>query len=148
MPSKKIKTWTEIELWQAFELKTEGNGIMQLRKNPVEIKLSKLTMIRFKGENLDWLRFWDQFETKIIDYAEITTVRKYSYLKKLVISKIRTLIDGLPFNTERCERAKTILKGKFGKLGDVSSVHIQCIVSLPAITQTLLEKSMTSRRNW
>ena len=121
---------------------------MQLRKNPVEIKLPKLKIIKFKGENLDWLRLWGKFETKIIDCAEITTVRKYSYLKKLVISKIRTLIDGLPFNTERCERAKTILKGKFGKLGDVSSVHIQCIVSLPAITQTLLEKSMTSRRNW
>ena len=121
---------------------------MQVRENPVEIKLPKLKIIEFKSANLDWLRFWGQFETKIIDHAEITTVSNYSFLKKLVISKIRTLVDGLPFNIERCKSAKTILKGKFGKLSEVSNAHIQCIVSLPAITQALLEKSITSMRNW
>ena len=70
-----------------------------------------------------------------IDQADITTVNKFSYLKELVIPKVRALVDGLPFNTEGYERAKAILKTKFGKPSEVTNSHIQCIMSLPIITQ-------------
>ena len=73
---------------------------------------------------------WSQFETEI-DCADITTVSKFSYLQELDIPKVRLLIDGLPFNTEGYERAKTIQKSKFGKVTcEVTNTHIQCIVSL------------------
>ena len=87
-----------------------------------------------EGTNLDWLRFWSQFEMEI-DRAGITTVSKFSYLKELVIPKKRALVDGLPFSTEGHERGKAILKAKFGKLSEVTNAHIQCIMSLPIITQ-------------
>ena len=53
----------------------------------------------------------------------------FSYLKELVISKVRALksSDVLPFNTEACERAKTILKAKFGKPSEINNAQIQCI---------------------
>ena len=45
----------------------------------------------FQGTHLDWLRFWNQFET------EITQVAKFSYLKELLnIPKICSVADGLP----------------------------------------------------
>ena len=77
----------------------------------MKIKLPKLTNSKFKGTNLDWLRILSQFETEI-DRADITIVSKFSYLKELVNSKVRVLIDGLPLNTEEYERSK-ILKAKF-----------------------------------
>ena len=52
-----------------------------------------------------------------------------------MIPKVRALVDGLPFNTEGYERAKAILKAKFGKPSEVTNAHIQCIMSLPIITQ-------------
>ena len=70
-----------------------------------------------------------------IDQADITTVSNFSYLKEFVISKVRALVDGLPFNTEGYKRAKAILKAKFGKPTKITNAHIQCIMSLPIITQ-------------
>ena len=68
------------------------------------MKLLKLTITTFQGTHLDWLRFWNQFET------EITQVTKFSYLKELLnIPKTRSVVDGLPCNTEGYERTKAIL---------------------------------------
>ena len=68
------------------------------------MKLFKLTITTFQGTHLDWLRFWNQFETKI------TQVAKFSYLKELLnIPKTHSVVDGLPGNTEGYERAKAIL---------------------------------------
>ena len=62
-------------------------------------KLPKLTITKFQGTHLDWLRFWSQFETEI-DQASITQVAKFSYLKELLTPKVRASVDGLPYNTE------------------------------------------------
>lgn len=40
--------------------------------------------------------------------------------------KIRALIDGLPLNTEWCEREKPILRAKFEKPSELSKEHIKC----------------------
>lgn len=61
--------------------------------------------------------------------------RKFSYLKELVTPKVRALINVLPFNTERWDRKKTILKAKFGKYSEVNNTHIQSMMSLPTVTQ-------------
>ena len=89
---------------------------------------------KFEGRNLDWLRFWSQFETKIYRTDE-TTLSKLSYLRKLVIPKVRALVDGLPFHTEVCERRETTLKAIFRKPSEETNVHIQCIISLQTITE-------------
>ena len=75
-----------------------------------------------------------------MDRADIATPSKFSYLKELVIPKVRVLIDDLPFNTEVYGRAKTILKAKFGKPSEITNAHIQCIMLLPTITQNSVGK--------
>ena len=101
----------------------------------MKIKLQKLLISKSEGANGDWLRFWSQCETEI-DGTYITTVSSILYLKESVIPKVRILINDLLFNTEGYERAKTILKTKFGKPSEVTDTHIQCIMSLPTMTQT------------
>ena len=58
---------------------------------------------------------------------------KFSYLKELLIPRVRLLIDGLPFTSEGYSRAKSILLGKFGKSTETAAPHIHCIASLPVI---------------
>ncbi|XP_028418013.1 uncharacterized protein LOC114543407 [Dendronephthya gigantea] len=96
-------------------------------------KLPKLVISKFQGTHLDWQRFWGQFE-KEIDKAEISPITKLSYLKELLIPKVRAFIDGLPFSTEGYERAKTILKTRYGKESEVANAHMQSIISLPTIS--------------
>jgi hypothetical protein len=54
-------------------------------------------------------------------------------LKELLIPKVSAFGDGLSFSTEGYERAKTILKTRYGKESEVANAHIQSIISLPTI---------------
>ena len=49
---------------------------------------------------------------------------------------VRSSIDSLPFSSEGYERAKNILKSKYGKSSKVINAHVQEIVGLPVIDDT------------
>ncbi len=87
-----------------------------------------------RSENPETLH-WNQFEAEI-DKADIGQVAKFSYLKELVEPKVRLTIEGLPFSTEGYERAKQILKTKYGKPSEVANAHIQGLMALPTIHGT------------
>ena len=65
----------------------------------ISVKLPKLKITKFEGTALDWFRFWNQFETEI-NQVQIIPISKFSYLKELLVPKVRLLIDGLPFTSE------------------------------------------------
>ena len=65
----------------------------------INVKFSKLKIKTFEGTALDWFRFWNQFETEI-DQVQVSPISKFSYVKELLVSKVRLLIDGLPFTSE------------------------------------------------
>ena len=56
--------------------------------------------------------------------AAISQVAKYSYLKELLIPKMRASVDGLPYNSEGYERAKCILRTKYRKATEVANAHM------------------------
>jgi len=103
--------------------------------NSVQAKLPKLVISKFDGSHFDWFRFWNQFETEI-DKSNLPNVSKFSYLKELVIPRVRTAIDGLPFTSEGYTRAKNILESKYGKPSEVCNAHVQSIMSLPHISSS------------
>ena len=81
---------------------------------------------------MDWYRFWNQFQAEI-DNASIDSVTKFSYLKELLLPKVRLSIDGLPLTTEGYERAKKILNSTYGKSSEIINAYVQNITSLPLI---------------
>ena len=68
----------------------------------MRVKLPKLSITKFNVTVIDWTRFWNQFSTEI-DTANISNVSKFSYHRELLDSKVRLLIDGLPFTSEGYE---------------------------------------------
>ena len=90
---------------------------------------------KFEGTHLDWFRFWNQFEVEI-DKAEISAISKFSYLKEFLVPKVRALIDGHSFTPKGYVRSKSILLAKFGKPSEVAAAHIQCITSLPVVSNS------------
>lgn len=97
-----------------------------------KVKLPKLIISKFQGTHIDWYRFWNQFEAEI-DRANIDAVGKFSYLKELLLPKVRVHIEGLPFTTEGYERAKNILKSTYGKTSEVINAYVQNLTSLPVV---------------
>ena len=96
------------------------------------MKLPKLKITKFEGTALDWFRFWNLFETEI-DQVQISPISKFSYLKELLVPKVRLLIDGLPFTPEGYTRAKSILTSRYSKPSEVAAAHIHCITSLSVV---------------
>ena len=125
---QKIKIEKELELKnelvQTLETKSTGKQIL--------MKLPKLSISRFRGTHLDFFRFWNTFETEV-DKATIDPITKFNYLKEFLESKVRPLIENLPHTAEGYERAKSILKSKFGKPSEVINAHVQTIMNLPHI---------------
>ena len=63
-------------------------------------KLAKLSITKFNGSNMDWLRFWNIYEAEIDKCSNMAVVTKFAYLKDLLEPKVRAGIDGLPFSSE------------------------------------------------
>ena len=143
----------QLEMKLDYEKKMEETRKSQadqaaVSSNPVKsAKLPKLSITKFKGELTDWPRFWNQFEAEI-DHSTVAGVTKFSYLKELVDPKVRTAIDGLPFSTEGYERAKNILKTKYGKTSEIVNAYVQNIMALLRLRARILPKSMNFMRNW
>ena len=87
-------------------------------KERVNVKLSKIAITKFDGRSLDLFHFWKQFESE---------TDKFSYLKELLIPRVRLLIDGLPFASESYSKVKSILLGKFGKSTEIAACYSKFI---------------------
>ena len=129
----------QLEQKLEFEKKMEEarkTNMGQVAASPAPMKsakLPKLVITKFSGELTDWPRFWNQFEAEI-DGIEVAAVTKFSYLKELVGPKVKTAIDGVPFTTEGYQRAKNILKSKYGQMSEIVNAYVQNIMALPVIT--------------
>ena len=131
LEEKKLRMKRELETKMEEEREK-----LQLRKNQTsKAELPMLIITKFQGTHIDWQRFWSQFEAEI-DHAEIGQVVKFSYLKELLIPKVRLVIDGLPFTTEGYERTKQVLITRYGKPSEVTNAHIQNLLNLPSIHGT------------
>ena len=112
-------------------------------------KLSKcrslLVITKFDGIPQDWMRFWGQFETEI-DKSSAPDVTKFSYLKELVDSKVRNLIDGLPFTPDGYQKTKDLLSRRFGKTSEVVGSYVRHILELPTLERGMSRKFTNSTR--
>ena len=86
----------DFDIKKKFEVKT-----VEKESDPgkPKVKLPKLVIMKFQGMHLDWHRSWGQFEVEI-DKSDIGQVAKFSYLKELLVPRVRAIIDGLPFDSE------------------------------------------------
>ena len=102
-------------------------------------KLPKLVITKLDGTHFDWLRFWNQSQSQI-DKCDLPQVSKFSYVKELVIPKVRLLIDSLAFTSEGYTKAKNNVLTKYGKPSEVANAHVQNIMSLPQINNANPQK--------
>ena len=126
---KKIEEM-RLQMKTLYKDKNDDNSIRSdvIKRETTQVKLPKLVITKFQGNHLDWLRFNSQFQE--IDHTpDLSAVSKFSYLKELLIPRVRLLVDGLSFTAEGYSRAKGILESKFGKPSEVANAHILGIIN-------------------
>ena len=70
------------------------------------MKLRNLSITKIDNSFENWLSFLNKF-TAEIDSKDLSSTTKIFYLKELVNTQVWADIEGLPFNSEGYERAKT-----------------------------------------
>ena len=103
------------------------------------MRMPKLVIKKFDGTPQDWLRFWGQFESRI-DESGAPEDTKFSYLKEFVNSKVRNLIDGLPFTPEGYQKAEDLLTKRHGKASEVLGPYARNILELPTVRRRTIKK--------
>ena len=105
----------------------------------VAAKLPKLVISKFEGSFTDWNRFWGQFNESI-EKSGIANVVKFSYRKEPLGEKVRRDVESLPFTSEVYNRAKAILREKYGKENEIVKAYSKKILDLPLITSNNAKK--------
>jgi hypothetical protein len=103
-------------------------------KSSAAVKLPKLTITKFNGTSLDWVRFEGQFNA-MVDNQQVPAMRKCSHLRELVGPRIRSALDCLPFTDEGYARAIKYLREKY-IWSPYSEVAGHYIIALLRPTQT------------
>jgi len=124
----------KLDLQQAQKKPTEAAGAASN-----DLKMRNLVITKFDGTPQDWLRFWGQFKTQI-DKSSAPELTKFSYLKELLVLKVRNLIDGLPFTGEGYQKAKDLLTQRYGKTSEVVGTYVRSILELPMIKERDVKK--------
>ena len=125
----------KLEFKQKLEETRPNQASATKGEQSIQTKLPKLELTKFNGTYAAWLPFWNKFQAEI-DKSSLAPVTKFAYLNELVISKVRTEIDRLPFTTEGYERAKNILTSEYRRDNEIVNAYIQSIMELSVITET------------
>jgi hypothetical protein len=95
-------------------------------------KLPKLVIAKFGGSFTDWPKFWGQF-SEAIDKSLLAPITKFTYLLELLEPNVKRGVESLPFSPEGYNRAKVILKDKYGKESEIEKCYVKEILDLPNI---------------
>ena len=123
---KRMKMKAELELSKTATEVQECAGFKTA-------KLPKLEISKFEGSIMDWPRFWGQFD-EAIGKSSIAPISKFTYLRELLGPKVKRCVEALPFTPEGYNRAKAILKDKYGKESEIVNSYVKEILELPHIT--------------
>ena len=70
----------------------------------------------------------------------MAAITKFSYQKEFVVPEVRKRIDGLPLTPEGYEKAKGILKERYGNDGEVEKAYVKDILELPKVSGSQPQK--------
>ena len=129
---------TKLKLESDREAQMAGKQSIESGKE-VRAKLPKLVISKFDGTYMDWTRFWGQFGESI-EKSGLPSVAKFSYLKELLSNKARRDIEPLPFTPVGYNRAKAILKEKYGKESEIVKAYSKEILDLPHVSSSSPKK--------
>jgi hypothetical protein len=127
------------ERLRRHDLQCEEIRLQRWKEEQNTARLPKLEISKFKGDSLDWNRFWEQFESEI-DKTSKPAVTKFAYLRELLGERPKTEIIGLPFTEDGYKKAKEVLKAKYGVTSEIIQAHGKQIMNLPVITSVNLKQ--------
>ena len=100
-------------------------------------KLPKLNLPTFSGSTLDWLSFWDSYESAIHRNPSLSEVQKFNYLKSLLHGEASQTIAGFSMTNTNYEKAISLLQERYGQTHKIIQTYMQALLDTPPPLNTV-----------
>jgi hypothetical protein len=93
-------------------------------------KLPKLELQRFSGNPVEWLPFWELFDSAVHKNSGLSDVDKFNYLKSLLVGSAQSVIVRLALTGTNYHQAIELLRKIFGNQQVVISSHMEALTDI------------------
>ena len=94
---------------------TQQLGNHQTRLPDIPVKLPQLSLVKFSGDSLDWLKFWELFRESVHERTDIKPAVKFQYLVGQLQGDAANLISGFNHTSAEYTEAVELLKSTYGE---------------------------------
>lgn len=98
------------------------------------MKLPKISLPRFRGNQMKWTAFWDSFESAVHQNKRLYKIDKFNYLRSLLEGNAYDAIAGLSLSAANYTEAVQILQKRFGNKQLIISKHMEALLGIAAVT--------------
>ena len=94
-------------------------------------RLPKLELLKFRGNVITWMSFWDSFKSAVHDNPDISKVDKFNYLCSLLEGTASKVVQGLTLTDDNYDAAVALLTERFGQKQTIIAAHMDELTKLP-----------------
>ena len=109
----------------------------------MNIRLPELELWKFKGDLMNWTKFWEQYRVSIHMNRNLGTLEKFTYLKGNLEGLPLTTIVPLALAEENYEKAISMLKDRNGRPDKIQEAHLRTMEKISPILKASDEKRLT-----
>uniref|UniRef100_A0A5S6Q5P7 DUF1758 domain-containing protein n=1 Tax=Trichuris muris TaxID=70415 RepID=A0A5S6Q5P7_TRIMR len=112
--------------------------------------LPKWNLPVFSGNVLEFVAFWDQFDSGVHSRQELSDVTKFIYLKSALRGPALEAVAGLSITSANYAIAVDLLKNRFGRPNVIVQNHILSLLEMPSCTHASAERlrQLHDNLNW
>ena len=102
--------------------------------HPPKVKLPKLTLKKFNGDQTKWTTFLDSYESSIHHNTQLSDIDKFIYLSSLLEGPAAESISELRLTAANYNEAMSILQRRFGNTQEIVSKHMEALLNIEVVT--------------
>lgn len=115
------------------------------------VQLPKIDVPTFTGNPVDWISFFELFQTLIIDNSQLTDIQRFMYLKSYLRNEPLNLISTLQLTNDNFQIAIDTLQKRYANKTLLVNTHIKVLMELSSLSksssQNLREFLTRSKQN-
>ncbi|XP_074649059.1 uncharacterized protein LOC141904373 [Tubulanus polymorphus] len=94
------------------------------------VNLPKLSLMKFDGNILNWMEFFDSFNSAVGMDENLTDVQKFQYLRAQTTDEAAQVINGLSLTDGNYNHALELLKDRYGKPHVIIGAYMRALWEL------------------
>lgn len=110
-----------------------GHTKDQLRTSQVKARLPLIELPKFSGKLIDWVPFYDLFQSLVHERDNMSDAEKHYYLRASLESEALSIIRQLPMDEANYEVALNLLKGRYQNQRLLIDTYLDRITNLPVL---------------